>query len=143
MAVGMDFRGAAAKVRSLIAAKKPGELSRSTLTADPLRDNIVQEAAASSERFKASLRRKPTVSYEVEHEDGTKEQKDYEWTSWPDMLRDCARANFSLDEPELAPPGSVQPSRMLNREIMAERLISDGFNESRPYTRNNELESLF
>lgn len=143
MTTGMDFRGAAAKVRSLIAAKKPGELSRSTLTADPLRDNIVQEAAAHSERFKAATRRKPTIDYEIEHEDGTKEQKQYDWTSWPDMLRDVARANFSLDEPELAPPGSVQPSRMLNREIMAETLISDAFNESRPYTRNNELESLF
>jgi uncharacterized protein with von Willebrand factor type A (vWA) domain len=140
---GMDFRGAAAKVRSLIAAKKPQELQRSTLTADPLRDNIVNEAAASSERFKASLRRKVTVDYEVTHEDGTKEQKSHDWTGWPDMLRDCARSNFSLDEPELAGPGTVQPSRMLNREIMAERLISDGFQESRPYTRNNELESLF
>jgi uncharacterized protein with von Willebrand factor type A (vWA) domain len=143
MATGMDFRGAAAKVRSLIAAKKPQELSRSTLTPDPLRDNIVAEAAAHSERFKTSLRKRPTIDYEVSHEDGTKEQKSYDWTSWPDMLRDVARANFSLDEPELANAGNVQPSRMLNRAIMAETLISDAFQESRPYTRNNELESLF
>src|SRR5213596_2536061 len=102
MAVGMDFRGAAAKVRSLIAAKRPQELSRSTLTPDPLRDNIVAEAAANTERFKTSLRKRVTIDYEVEREDGTKEQKQYDWTSWPDMLRDVARANFSLDEPELA-----------------------------------------
>lgn len=143
MAVGMDFRGAAAKVRSLIAAKKPGEQQRSTLTPDPLRDNIVTEAAAASERFKASLRKRVTVDYEVTHEDGTKEQKSYDWTSWPDMLRDVAKANFGLDEPELAGVERVLPSRMLNRAVMAERLISEAAQESRPYTRNNELESLF
>lgn len=143
MAAGMDFRGAAAKVRSLIAAKKPGEQQRSVLTPDPLRDNIIAEATAASERFKAALRRKVTIDYEVEHEDGTKEQKSFAWTGWPDMLRDVARANFGLDEPELAGAERVLPSRMLNREIMAERIISDAHAESRPYTRNNELESLY
>jgi uncharacterized protein with von Willebrand factor type A (vWA) domain len=143
----MDFTRAAARVRSLIAARKPQELSKSGLTDDALRDNIIAESAARTERFKAATRNPPFVEYETTETDEqgneTKTQHTYNWTTFPELLRDVARANFSLDEPELRRADDVRLSHRLNREILAETLISDGFMESRPYTRNNELESLF
>lgn len=144
---GMDFRGASQKVRSMIAARKPQELSRSTLTPDPLRDNIIAENEAHTERFKSAIRRKRTVEFEVKTTDEngkeTVSQEEYAWTSFPDMMRDVARAGFAFDEPELQSPDKVMPSRALNRALMAETLISEGFQQSRPYTRNNEVESLY
>lgn len=139
----MDFKAARARVRGLVASKKPQELQRSSLTADPLRDDIIAEETAHSERFKGGLRQMPTIDYEVEKDDGTKEQKSYDWTSWPEMLRDVARANFSFDEPEIADAMRVRPSHRLNREVMAQYMISEGFQESRPYTRGNAMESMF
>lgn len=139
----MDFRGAGAQVRSLIAQKKPQQASTSTLTDDPLRDNIVEDASHESPRFQATMNRKPTIEFEVENEDGTKEQRSYDWTTFPDMIRDVARANFSFDEPEARSRDAMRPSHRLNREIMAEYLLNEPFSESRPYTRNNELESLY
>lgn len=145
--MAMDFTRASQRVRSMIAAKKPQELSRSTLTADDLRDNIIAENESHTARFKSTIQRKRTVEYEVTttDEDGkeTTEQREYSWTSFPDMMRDVARAGFSFDEPELRNANEVQPSRMLNRALMAETMISEGFQESRPYTRNNETEALY
>lgn len=140
---GMDFRNASTRVRAMVAAKKPQDLQKSSLTPDQLRDNIVAESAAHSERFKAVRRKQPVIDYELEMPDGTKEAKQYTWESFPEMMNDVARASFSYDEPEVMGPHQVRPSHMLNREIMAQNLISEGMRESRPYTRGNELESLF
>lgn len=143
MSGGMDFRNASQRVRAMVAAKKPQDLQKSSLTPDQLRDNIVAEAAAHSERFKAARRKMPVIDYELEMPDGTKEAKQYTWESFPEMLNDVARASFSYDEPEVMASHKVRPSHMLNREVMAQNLISEGMRESRPYTRGNELESLF
>lgn len=141
--MAMDFKAARSRVRSLVASKKPQELQRSALTADDLRDNIISEETAHSERFKGALRSMPRIDYEVENEDGTKEQKSYDWIAWPEMLRDVARANFSFDEPEIVDAMKVRPSHRLNREIMSQYLVSEGMQESRPYTRGNAMESMF
>lgn len=141
--MAMDFRNAAGRVRAMVAKKKPGELSKSTLAPDPLRDNIVQEEQAHSERFKSAVRKHPKIEFEVDNDDGTKTQRSFDWDTWPEMLRDVARASFSYDEPEVLPTHAVRASARLNREIMAETLVSDGFQSARPYTRGNPLESLF
>lgn len=141
--MAMDFTGARARVRRMIAAKKPQDLTKSSLTDNPLRDNIIREEAAHSKRFNAASRNAPQIDYEVEQPDGTKKQETTSWSTFPEMLRDVARASFDYDEPEVRPAHEVRPSHQLNREIMSELAISQGFMESRPYTKGNSMESLF
>lgn len=139
----MDFRSAGDRVRSLIAAKKPGQLSKSALTSDPLRDNIMQEAEDRSERFRNITRQKPEVTYTSEAEDGTKSTETYEWDGFGETVRDVARASYGYDEPEMLPHDRIRPSHQFGREVLQHILSADEFDESRPYTRNNEVESMF
>jgi len=139
----MDFAGARNRVRRMIAAKKPQDLSKSALTENALRDNIIGEEASYSERFKGATRNPPVIDFEVEQDDGTKKQESYPWGTFPEMLRDVARMSFDYDEPEIRPAHQVKPSYQLNREIAAELAISESFMESRPYTKGNAMESLF
>lgn len=136
----MDFRSAGDRVRSLVAAKKPQELARSVLTEDELRDNVIRESAENLERFQRAQDRIPEIKY-TDPESG--ETRTHEWGSFPSMLRDVARANWQLDEPELRQRDAVRPSHQLNREVMANYLASEGFAESRPYTAGNELEAWY
>lgn len=144
---GMDFRSAGDRVRSMIAAKKPHQLSASTLTPDTLRDNVIAEAEAASERFGRAVNEKPQVEYTVtETDDNGKETthtEQFTWDTYDEVVRDTARAAFGYDEPELRAREEVKPSHQFNREVEAAILNDEKFQESRPYTRNNELESLF
>lgn len=139
----MDFTKAAGRVRGLIASKKPQDLARSALTPDHLRDNIVSEAAEHMERFDATLRRRPTINYERENEDGTVSQEQYEWTSFSEAVRDVARAGYGEDEPELRRREQMRPSHQLNREVEASMFSDSNFKDGRPYTRGNVGESIF
>jgi uncharacterized protein with von Willebrand factor type A (vWA) domain len=121
--MGMDFRTAGDRVRSMIAAKKPHQLSESALAPDHLRDTVIE--------------------YEVTDADGNKSIDKFTWETFPEAVRDVARGAFGYDEPELRPREDIKPSHQFNREVEAAILNHDKFQESRPYTRNNELESLF
>lgn len=139
----MDFKGAANRVRSLIAAKKPQDLSRSALTPDALRDNIIAEEGSRSERFRAASQKQPVIDWEREDENGVKSQEQYPWTQFGECLRDVARAQFSYDEPQVLRREQVRPSAQLNREVVQGFLASDESQEAYPYTRGNPTESLF
>lgn len=141
--MAMDFGAARDRVRQLIASKKPSELSNSALRPDALRDNIIEEEGTHTERFKHALRRRPEVEFEVENEDGTKEQKSYSWDGFGDCLRDVARAGFSFDDPQLLGPDKVKASRQLNHALIRDYVHSPPFDESRPYTQGNGIESIF
>lgn len=140
--MGMDFKAAGARVRDLIAAKKPQQLSTSALTPDKLRDNVIAEAEASSARFKTAIGNKPVIEYEVEDENG-KSTKSFEWETFSEAVRDIARGAFGWDEPAVRDAAEVRPSHQFNRQVISSVLNGEKFNESRPYTRNNELESMF
>lgn len=140
--MGMDFKAAGARVRDLIAAKKPQQLSTSALTPDKLRDNVIAEAEADSKRFRTAIGNKPVIEYEVEDENG-KSSKSFEWETFPEAVRDIARGAFGWDEPALRDQAEVRPSHQFNRQVISSVLNGEKFNESRPYTRNNELESMF
>jgi uncharacterized protein with von Willebrand factor type A (vWA) domain len=139
----MDFGSARDRVRSLIAQKKPSQQSRSALTPDPLRDNIIDEEGQRTERFREAAKRKPEIDYEVKHEDGTAEQKRFTWDGYGDALKDVARAGFSFDDPQLQSPENVLGSRQINRELLADYMRSDPFAEQQPYTRGNPMESIW
>lgn len=139
----MDFKSAGARVRSLIAAKKPQELSKSALTRDVLRDNVVQEGINESPRFQALADHTPTVEWERENEDGSKTTEQYSWDTFGEAVRDVARAAYGWKEPEVLPREQVRPSHQFNREIVAKTLLTPEFAENRPYTRENAPESLF
>lgn len=145
---GMDFKAASGKVRKLLApAKRPKDLSRSVLTEDTLRDNIVADAAKTSDRFKKASKKSPKVTYKetVEQEDGSTQEieREFEWEQFPEMMRDYARAAFEWSEPEVRPLDEIQRSHWLNREVMQSMMATPEWAESRPYTRNNEMESLY
>lgn len=140
--MGMDFKAAGARVRDLIAAKKPQQLSTSALTPDKLRDNVIAEAEADSKRFRTAIGNKPVIEYEVEDENG-KSTKSFEWETFSEAVRDIARGAFGWDEPALRDQAEVRPSHQFNRQVISSVLNGEKFNESRPYTRNNELESMF
>jgi uncharacterized protein with von Willebrand factor type A (vWA) domain len=139
----MDFATAGERVRKLVASKKPQDLQKSALTPDALRDNVIDEAAQMTQRFRTHLKKRPTVEYEVTKDDGTTEKREFEWTTFPEAVRDVARAGYQFDEPEVADAGKVRPSYQLNRELLANHMTSEAFQEGRPYTRDNSLESLF
>jgi hypothetical protein len=143
----MDFRSAGDRVRSMIASKKPHQLSTSALTPDTLRDNVIAEAEEASERFARAAQEKPVVEYEVTETDEqgkeTRRTEQFTWDTFDECVRDTARAAFGYDEPELRPRDQIKPSHQFNREVEAAILNHEKFQESRPYTRNNELESLF
>ena len=139
----MDFASSRDRVRKLIAGKRPSQQSRSVLEADPLRDNIMDEEGMRTERFKQALSRKPEIEYEVEGEDGQKEQKRFTWDGYGDALKDVARANFSYDDPKLRPADQILGSRQLNRALLEESMRSDEFSQSRPYTQGNPMESTW
>lgn len=141
--MAMDFASARQRVGKLIAAKKPSDLSRSALTDDPLRDNIIDDAGKQAERFRHALKRKPEIEWEHENEDGTKEQKSYSWDGYGDAIKDVARAGFGFDDPKLRPAEQILASRQLNRELLSDYMRADEFTESRPYTEGNETESIF
>lgn len=135
----MNFRSAGAKVRRLLAPTNPAKLSASALTDDSLRDNVMREAEAASERFSKTIRKQPHVSYTDEQGDA----QDFTWDTFPEAMRDVARAGFGWDEPEVRSRDQVRPSHRLNREVIQAYTGSEGFRESRPYTRNSELESQY
>lgn len=141
--MAMDFGAARDRVRQLIASKKPSELSNSALRPDALRDNIIEETGAHTERFKHALRRKPEVEFEHTNEDGTKEQKSYSWDGYGDALRDVARAGFDFSDPQLLGQDKVKASRQINRELLRDYMHSPSFDDSRPYTQGNGVESVF
>jgi uncharacterized protein with von Willebrand factor type A (vWA) domain len=147
----MDFSSAGGRVRKLLAPKRPLDLSKSALTEDQLRDNIVAEEAAHSERFKKHVRKQPEVTYQPKDEDGNPKLDDqgqpieesHVWSTFPEAVRDHARAAFGWDEPEVRPPNEVRPSYQLNREIMASTLADENFSTARPYTRNQPVQSMY
>lgn len=141
--MAMDFRSAGERVRKLIAGKKPSELSRSTLKASKLRDNVIDEEGERTPRFRETVERRPDVEYDHVREDGTKERRSYEWEGFGDALRDIARAAFSIDEPTMLPEGQIVPSRQINRQLVNGIQRTEHFEESRPYTEGNANESLF
>lgn len=144
MTSGMDFGSAGAKVRKLLAGtKRPQDLSTSSLTENKLRDNIIRDAGNASDRFKAAQRKAPEVEYTTKDDQGVESTQKYTWSSYPEMMRDAARALFDFDEPELRPQEEVRPSHHLNREVAANWMTSAAFRDARPYSRRNELESLF
>src|SRR3954463_2246368 len=96
----MDFANASKRVRKLLAPERPQDLQKSALTPDPLRDNIVREQEASSERFRRSIKKQPSIEYERTHEDGSTSEETFEWETYPEAVRDFARAAFGWDEPE-------------------------------------------
>jgi uncharacterized protein with von Willebrand factor type A (vWA) domain len=140
--MAMDFKSAGDRVRSLIAAKKPGQLSRSALTPSPLRDRVMRETEERSPRFQAYTNDVPEVEYQVER-DGQQVTEKFEWTSYGEAVRDVGRAGFSYDEPELLSPDKVRPSHQFNREMLASTLANEEFDAARPYTRNDEVESQY
>lgn len=139
----MDFMAARDRVRKLIAQRKPGELSKSALRPDALRDNIIREQGTTTERFHAQTERWPEVEYDREHEDGSKTRERFVWDSYGDALKDIARAGFDLGEANVLPPQNVRASHQLNRALVQEYMRSDEFQASRPYTQGNAPESLF
>lgn len=141
--MAMNFATASKRVRGLLAPTKPADLSKSSLTPDPLRDNIIRDAGAQSERFQHAVRQYPTIEYERTNDDGSTSTESYEWETYPEAVRDFARAAFGWDEPEVLPRDKVRPSHRFNREIMQAAINSPGFRELRPHSRNNELESLY
>jgi uncharacterized protein with von Willebrand factor type A (vWA) domain len=138
----MNFAGAGARVRQLLAPAKPADLQKSALTSDPLRDHIIEEAEQDSERFRHALEKRPQVEYERTHEDGSTTKETYDWHTFDEVQRDFARAAFGWEEPECTDRSKIRPSHRLNREILQSALHSTGFHELRPYSRNNEGESL-
>ena len=141
--MAMNFATASKRVRGLLAPTKPADLSKSSLTPDPLRDNIIRDAGAQSERFQSAVRKYPTIEYERTNDDGSTSTESYEWETFPEAVRDFARAAFGWDEPEVLSRDKVRPSHRFNREIMQAAINSPGFRELRPHARNNELESLY
>lgn len=142
--MGMDFRSAGDRVRSLIAAKKPYQLSASALTPDALRDNVIEEAEEMNARFRNSVEQAPEVEYRPKDADGNPgEPKKFTWDTWGEAVRDVARAGYGWDEPELRDRETIKPSHLFNRDVTSAILNHEKFQESRPYTRNNELESMF
>lgn len=141
--MAMNFAGASQRVRGLLAPKKPEALAKSALTEDTLRDNIVRDAGAHSERFNAATDKRPVVEWERTHEDGSTTREEYEWETFPEAVRDFARAAFGWDEPQVRPRDEVRPSHRFNREVMQAAINSEGMRELRPYSRNNEQEALY
>jgi len=140
----MDFMAARDRVRKLIASRKPGELSKSALRPDPLRDNIIREQGTTTERFRAQLDRWPEVEYDVTNEDtGTTERKSFVWDTYGEALKDIARAGFDLGEAQMMPEQQVRASHQLNRALVQEYVRSEEFQASRPYTQGNAPEALF
>lgn len=133
----MDFARAKERVRRVLAGK-PGDLSKSSLTNDPLRDNIIREQGDRSERFQASLRKRPQVEYE---KDGTTQK--FEWETYPEAVRDFARAAFGFDEPEVRQRAEMRPDYRFNREVIQAAIESPAMQELRPYARNNPGEALY
>jgi uncharacterized protein with von Willebrand factor type A (vWA) domain len=140
---GMDFRSARDRAKAMLAPKRPKDLSKSALTPDALRDNIIAEGEAHSERFQRAVRKAPEVKYDVEQPDGTTEERTFEWTGYSETVRDVARAYFGMDEPEVLPVHDVRPENRLGRDVMQFTLAEDEFLDSRPYAKMNEAESLY
>lgn len=137
----MDFRAARSKAKALLAPQRPKDLSRSALTPDKLRDNIVSEAEGRNQRFRASIRKSPEVKYTVENDDGSTEERTYTWDGYAECVRDMARGLFGIDEPELLPADLVQPEHRLGRDVM--QFMLPDIAEERPNTKLNELESMW
>jgi uncharacterized protein with von Willebrand factor type A (vWA) domain len=135
--MAMDFARAKERVRGLLAGK-PGALSKSALTDDPLRDRIIGEQSARVPRFQATLNDRPTVKYE---RDG--EEQEFTWDSFPEAVRDFAKAAFSFQEPELRRPTEIEPEYRFNRAVIEAAVQHPAMGEVRPYARNNPAEAIY
>jgi uncharacterized protein with von Willebrand factor type A (vWA) domain len=135
--MAMDFARAKERVRGLLAGK-PGALSKSALTDDPLRDRIIGEQSARVPRFQATLNDRPTVKYE---RDG--EEQEFTWDSFPEAVRDFAKAAFSFQEPELRRRTEIEPEYRFNRAVIEAALQHPAMGEVRPYARNNPAEAIY
>src|SRR6476659_3452644 len=98
--MAMNFAAASQRVRALLAPKKLAEQSKSALTEDVLRDNIVRDAGNASERFQNAVNKRPVIEYDRANEDGSTSREEYEWDAFPEAVRDFARAAFGWDEPQ-------------------------------------------
>lgn len=156
--MGMDFGASARrKAKSLLAPSRPQDQSRSALRPDKLRDNIIREAEQHTPRFQTHLKRQPEVQYEVPKmvpdpndpnqqipdPGGATEERTYHWDTYPEAVRDAARALFGLDDPELLPGDQVKPEYRLNRDI-AQMLHGDPeFRSARHHARMNEAQATY
>lgn len=139
----MNFADASKRVRKLLAPERPQDLQKSSLMPDLLRDNVIREHEASSERFRNAIKKQPTLDYERTNEDGSTSQETFEWETYPEAVRDFARAAFGWDEPEAVARDRMRPSYRFNREVMQAAIHSPAMGELRPYARNNPLEATY
>jgi uncharacterized protein with von Willebrand factor type A (vWA) domain len=139
----MDFANASKRVRKLLAPERPQDLQKSALTPDPLRDNIVREQEASSERFRRSIKKQPSIEYERTHEDGSTSEETFEWETYPEAVRDFARAAFGWDEPETVGLDKMRPSYRFNHAISQAMNHCEAMQELRPYSKNNIDEASY
>lgn len=139
--MAMDFRAARSKAKALLAPQRPKDLSRSALTPDKLRDNIISESEGRNARFRQSVRKSPEVKYTVTNEDGSEEERTFTWDGYAECVRDVARGLFGIDEPELLPPEMVRPEHRLGRDVT--QFMLPEIAEERPHTKLNELESMW
>lgn len=133
MSVGMNFKAAAGRVRGLLAPSKPMDLRTSALTPDRLRDNIMREQEDKSVRYRTEIDQAP----ELVGSDG----EAFQWTAFPDLVRDAARALFGWAEPDLVSPASMRPGHRLNHAVLRAFCESEAFRQMRSHTRNNEVSS--
>lgn len=130
--MSMNFASAAQRVRGLLVPRKAANLPKSALTDDRLRDNVVDETIAASERLQSAASQRPVVDVDG-HE--------VEWSNFGDCLTDYMRAAFGFEEPQLRPRDQVRPSHRLEREVIDATVRSPDFQDGRAYTRANQFES--
>lgn len=139
----MDFRSARAKAKAMLAPTRPRDLSPSALTEDKLRDNIMSEVEANSERYRKAINKTPEVTYEVANEDGSTEERTYKWDGFGETVRDFGRALFGIDHPEIRPADEVRPENQLGRDVIQFGVAQEGFMEAWPYAKMNEAEAQY
>jgi uncharacterized protein with von Willebrand factor type A (vWA) domain len=124
-------------VSSLFGRKQRAKLSASALGEDRLRDALVHEAEPEVPRFGHMIANPPQTSG---NEIWSGENK---WATFPELMRDVARAATQYDEPKVNTRDRMLPSHALNREILFQVLGTEDFRDVRRHAAGNPHDGLF
>lgn len=128
------------RVRSMFGrGKSVRDLSSSVVKHTRLDDGVLSDFRERAHNFEHVMQNAPVLPVFDKEGNETGSQQVYD--GWQDLVSDVFRAHYTYDEPKVATPDEVKPSRELHRRVMSRIINHDDFADTRPLTRLNEWES--
>lgn len=109
---------------------------KSTVRRSKMDDGVFDKMREDAEVFRNEVERAPEL-------DTTGEGSDQYIPHWEDLVGDVFKSLHTYEDPGVLPAEAIKPSREVNRRVMQHLIGTENFNQTRPITRNAEIEAAF